>query len=185
MVSSCSNLSSSHSPAWIKWEVNRWVATRSRMHTYQRITEHRSHADHYRHTSRLRTSTRRPARERCDMSAIPRIALVSVASATAIGLIVPIGVAPPATAAPCAQTASAPAPNTPAAPSAGGPTLTLPWPFEHLPIGRKPLVADEHAPLPRLGPLPGFSTLRAAARPSGGDTLAQSSRHGQPTAPER
>jgi hypothetical protein len=82
------------------------------------------------------------------MSAFRRIASVSVASAVAIGVIVPAGVAPPATAAPCAQTA-------PAAGASGvAPTMPVPRPVEHLPIGRKPLGADDRAPLPRLGLLP-------------------------------
>jgi Domain of unknown function (DUF4185) len=82
------------------------------------------------------------------MSAIPRSAAVTVASAAAIGLIVAIGVAPPAGADLCSD---APAPNIPAAP--GVPTQTLPSPLNRIPIGRKPLGADEHAPLPKLGPL--------------------------------
>ncbi|WP_237082649.1 hypothetical protein, partial [Mycobacterium tuberculosis] len=32
-------------------EMNRWVATRSRRHTYQWITDHKSPRDHYRHIS--------------------------------------------------------------------------------------------------------------------------------------
>ncbi|MGA9490524.1 MAG: DUF4185 domain-containing protein [Mycobacterium sp.] len=81
------------------------------------------------------------------MSSLRRIASVSAASMTAIGLIVPVEVAPRATAAPCAQTT--PAPGSSIAP----PTLPVPRPVEHLPIGRKPADADDHAPLPRLGPL--------------------------------
>jgi hypothetical protein len=82
------------------------------------------------------------------MSALRRIASVSVASATAIGLIVPVGVAPPATAAPCAQTGPA------AGASGAAPAIPVPLPVEHLPIGRKPIDADDRAPLPRLGLLP-------------------------------
>lgn len=79
------------------------------------------------------------------MSALRRIASVSVVSAAVIGVIVPVDVAPPATAAPCAQT-------TPAAGASGvAPTMPVPRPVEHLPIGRKPLGADDRAPLPRLG----------------------------------
>jgi len=83
------------------------------------------------------------------MSALRRIASVSAVSAAATGLIVPLGVAPPAAAAPCAQTVPAAAPNILA------PTAPVPRPVEHLPIGRKPIDADDRAPLPRLGPLPG------------------------------
>jgi len=73
-----------------------------------------------------------------------------MASAAATGLIVAIGVAPAATADLCS---SAPAPNTAAPPNAGAPTPALPWPLDHIPIGRKPVGANEHAPLPKLGPL--------------------------------
>jgi Domain of unknown function (DUF4185) len=82
------------------------------------------------------------------MSGLRRIASVSVASATAIGLILPVGVAPPATAAPCAQTGPA------AGASGAAPAMPVPLPVEHLPIGRKPIDADARAPLPRLGLLP-------------------------------
>ncbi|HZA12580.1 DUF4185 domain-containing protein [Mycobacterium sp.] len=80
------------------------------------------------------------------MSAIPRIASVSVASAAAIGLVA-IGVAPPAFADLC--NSDPPPPNAAAAPNDGVPTP----PPSHLPIGRKPLGANEHAALPKLGPL--------------------------------
>jgi hypothetical protein len=85
------------------------------------------------------------------MSALRRIAAVSVALATVTGVIVPTGLAPPAAAAPCAQT-------TPAAGASVAPR-TVPWPrfVEHLPIGRKPIDADDRAPLPKLGLLPGES----------------------------
>jgi hypothetical protein len=81
------------------------------------------------------------------MSAIPRIASVSVVSATAFGLIAAITVAPPANAELCSS-----APPPPGA--AAAQTPALPWPLNHLPIGRRPPGADEHAPLPSLGQLP-------------------------------
>ncbi len=82
--------------------------------------------------------------ERWEMSAIPRIVSVSVASAAAVGLVVAIAVAPPAAADLCSD---APAPETAAAPDAEAPPESL------LPIGRKPPGANERAPLPKLGPL--------------------------------
>ena len=83
------------------------------------------------------------------MRVFPRLAPVSVASVAAIGLVAPVAVAPPATAAPCAQTASAAAPNTgPALPGAAVP------PVEHVPTGRMPRGAQNHAVPPGLGQLP-------------------------------
>jgi hypothetical protein len=73
------------------------------------------------------------------MAAIPRIASVSLVSAVAIGLVVAIGVAPPAAAEPCPGTSA----ENPALPNAGSP-----------PVGRRPAHANEHAPLPSLGKLP-------------------------------
>src|ERR1700694_3045994 len=142
--------------------VNPWGATRSRMHTYQGITDHKSPTDHYRHISQLLTSMRRPAPGRCDMSPRPRIASVSVASAAAIGLSVAIGVAPPATAEPCTGAAAAATP--PAAPNAGA-TPSLPG-LNRLPLGHKPPNANEHAPLPSLGRLP-LAILNALTPHSG------------------
>jgi D-arabinan endo alpha-(1,5)-arabinofuranosidase len=81
------------------------------------------------------------------MSAIPRIVSVSVASAAAIGLILPIGLAPPAGADFCND-----APAPPGAPDAGA-TPTLPFPLNRLPLGRRPPGANENAPLPKLGQL--------------------------------
>jgi Domain of unknown function (DUF4185) len=83
------------------------------------------------------------------MSPRPRIAPISVASAAAIGLSVAICVAPPAAAEPCTGAAAAAQP--PAAPNAG-PTPSLPG-LNRRPIGQKPRNANEHAPLPSLGPL--------------------------------
>ncbi|MXI81756.1 hypothetical protein GR254_21350 [Mycobacterium tuberculosis] len=64
--------------------MNRWVATRSRRHTYQWITDHKSPRDHYRHISELRTSIATSSPGRCDMSPIPRIVSVSLAWAAMI-----------------------------------------------------------------------------------------------------
>jgi hypothetical protein len=94
------------------------------------------------------------------MSAFPRLASVSVASAAAIGLVVPIVVAPPVAADPCAQTASAAAQNR-----AQAPQLALGAPVLHTPTGRKPAGADDQAPLPTLGPLPAADPGSAAADP--------------------
>ena len=85
------------------------------------------------------------------MSAIRRIVSVSVASAAVIGLVVPIGLAPPATAATC----NAPEANVdpPPAAAAAAPTIPTPTPRPPLPTGRRPRGANERAPLPKLGPL--------------------------------
>jgi hypothetical protein len=93
------------------------------------------------------------------MSAIHRIVSVSVASAAAIGLFVPIGLAPSATAATCNDPAANVDPPAAAAP----PAVTAPSPGSQLPAqpplptGRRPRGTNEHAPLPKLGPL--ISTL--------------------------
>ena len=81
------------------------------------------------------------------MSAIRRIVAISVASATAVGVIVPIGFAPPAIATPC----SAPEANVPA--PAALPDMPAPAPVVAPPTGRRPRGTNENAPLPKLGPL--------------------------------
>jgi hypothetical protein len=86
-----------------------------------------------------------PPLERCDMSALHRIVSVSVAAA--IGLVGPIGLAPSATATPC----NAPEANIP--PPAAPPAMPAPAPVVQPPTGRRPRGANEHAPLPKLGPL--------------------------------
>ncbi len=69
-----------------------------------------------------------------------------------VGFAVPVVVAPPAAAAPCAQTASA-APNSgQAVPGAAMP------PVEHLPTGRMPRGAQNQAVPSGLGPLPAAAT---------------------------
>src|SRR5277367_3182873 len=80
------------------------------------------------------------------MAAIRRLVSVSVASATVIGLIVPVGDAPPAMAAAC----SAPEANVP--PPAGMPAIPSPGPAAP-PTGRRPRGTNDNAPLPKLGPL--------------------------------
>ncbi|HET6733365.1 DUF4185 domain-containing protein [Mycobacterium sp.] len=81
------------------------------------------------------------------MSPRLRIASLSVASATVIGL---LAVAPPAAAEPCTGAAAAAQP--PAAPNA---EETPPLPGINLrPVGQRPDGANEEAPLPRLGQLP-------------------------------
>lgn len=82
------------------------------------------------------------------MSPPPRIASLSVASATVIALSAVLGVAPSATAEPCTGAAAAAqppaAPNTEATPALpGGP-----------PVGHRPRNTNDEAPLPRLGRLP-------------------------------
>jgi len=78
------------------------------------------------------------------MSPRPRIASLSVASTLAIGLVVATGAAPPAAAELCSS-----APPPPSLANAGPAGPNLPW----LPLGRKPIGANERAPLPSLGPL--------------------------------
>ena len=76
-----------------------------------------------------------------------RAVSVSMASATALGLVIAGGLAPPAAAEPC----SGPAAN--AAPPPGTPVLNPPSGSGQLPTGRKPRGANDQAPLPKLGPL--------------------------------
>ncbi|MCV7402848.1 DUF4185 domain-containing protein [Mycobacterium fragae] len=102
------------------------------------------------------------------MSAIRRIVSVSVASAAVVGLIVPIGPAPLAAATPCT------APEANVEPPAAPPAIPAPAPVVQPPTGRRPRGTNEHAPLPKLGPLisrllnPGKSAqLQAAVVPPG------------------
>ena len=83
------------------------------------------------------------------MSAFPRIVSLSMASAAAIGLIVAIGPAPPASALPC----GAPEANIEPPPAAAAPLPTNLTPRPQTLTGRRPQGANEHAPLPKLGPL--------------------------------
>ncbi|KAA8963881.1 DUF4185 domain-containing protein [Mycobacterium sp.] len=80
------------------------------------------------------------------MSTILRIVWVWVTSAAACGLVVPISLAPPATAATCKD----PAANVDPPP---GSPVTSPSPAVRPPSARRPRGANERAPLPRLGPL--------------------------------
>jgi hypothetical protein len=83
------------------------------------------------------------------MSPRRRIASLTVASAVAIGLVVAIGVASPATADPCEGAAANAQPSPEQA-------FRLPNPGTHAfgPIGHKPVGANGSAPLPKLGLLP-------------------------------
>ncbi|GBE68112.1 hypothetical protein MFM001_45740 [Mycobacterium sp. MFM001] len=81
------------------------------------------------------------------MSPVPRILSLSVVSAAVVGLILPVGLAPPAAALPC----SAPEANVEPPPMT--PQVPMPGPVVRPPTGRKPRGANEQAPLPRLGPL--------------------------------
>src|SRR5215510_8302910 len=82
------------------------------------------------------------------MSPRLRIASISMASATAIGLCVAIGIAPPATAEPCQGAAAAAQP--PATPAE---TPDLPSSSGRRPTGQRPSGANERAPLPKVGPI--------------------------------
>ncbi len=80
------------------------------------------------------------------MSAIPRILSLSTASATALGFIVAIGLAPPASAVPCSgDAANAPPPANAVVTSPGSKTLGP------IPRGPRPRGANERAPLPQRG----------------------------------
>lgn len=85
------------------------------------------------------------------MSPRPRIASVSAASAAAVGLILAIGVAPPATADPCEGAAAAAKPLPNQAFEIPSPSKLAPF---QRPIGHRPVGANDQAPLPRLGQLP-------------------------------
>jgi Domain of unknown function (DUF4185) len=76
-----------------------------------------------------------------------RAASISMASATALGFIVAIGLAPPASALPCA------APEANIDPPASSPAIPTPLPVVRQPMGRRPSNANDRAPLPKLGPL--------------------------------
>ena len=77
------------------------VATRSRMHTFSASLITPVPLITIVTSVNCRRQSDVPAPERCDMSPRPRIASLSVASMTVLGLSVAIGVAPPATAEPC------------------------------------------------------------------------------------
>ena len=81
-----------------------------------------------------------------------RIATMS-ASMAVIGLNVAFGVAPPAVAEPCTGAVANAMPPQPIATPAPQ-ERPLPWPFNQLPLGHKPLNANDNAPLPSLGKLP-------------------------------
>jgi hypothetical protein len=81
----------------------------------------------------------------------PRPQIASVASAAAIGLVVAIGTAPPATAEPCEGAAAAAQPLPSQAVEIPTPSKLAPF---NRPIGHKPVGANDKAPLPRLGQLP-------------------------------
>src|ERR1700761_3390157 len=81
------------------------------------------------------------------MAAMRRIVSMSVASASAFGLVLPIAVAPPVSATPC----NAPEANAP--PPAALPDMPAPAPVVAPPTGRRPRGTNENAPLPKLGPL--------------------------------
>lgn len=90
------------------------------------------------------------------MPSLSRIVSASVTSAFVVGLIAAAEFAPPAGAEPC----SPPEANVPppAAASAPPPGVTFTTPSDQLASGRMPTGANDHAPLPRTGPL----TSRAA-----------------------
>ena len=78
------------------------------------------------------------------LSAFPRIVSVSAA---AIGLVVAIGIAPPASATPCEAAEANIEPPASAAP------VPAPAPVVRPPTGRRPTNTNDRAPLPKLGPL--------------------------------
>src|SRR6478672_7713935 len=118
------------------------------------------------------TSMRRRALERCDMSPRLRIASISVASATALSVL--ISVAPPAFAEPCTGAAAAVQPPNAA------PTPELPG-LNRQPEGQRPTGADEDAPLPQMGALP--RALANALSPRTGQVQQQVGVAPAPTPP--
>ncbi|MDD4867345.1 MAG: DUF4185 domain-containing protein, partial [Mycobacterium sp.] len=91
------------------------------------------------------------------MSANLRSVSLSMASAAAIGLTVAIGSAPMASATPCGPGEANVAPPT------APPTMPAPGPVVQPPTGRRPAHTNDHAPLPKLGPL--ISSLLKPATP--------------------
>ncbi len=84
------------------------------------------------------------------MSAVSRLAAVSVVAA--VGFVTSIVEVPPAIADPCAQTLPSPGSAAAVPPNIAAPRIT--GPVEHIPTGRKPVGAQDQAPLPEVGPLP-------------------------------
>jgi hypothetical protein len=105
-----------------------------------------------------------------------RIASVSVASATVLGLCVAIGVAPPATAEPCTGAAAAAQP-----PAAAAETPDLPSSSDRRPTGQRPRNANDGAPLPRLGQLP--SRILSSLSPRSAQVQQQAEVAPQPSPP--
>src|SRR5262245_39963545 len=99
-----------------------------------------------------------------------------MASATAIGLCVAIGVAPPATAEPCQGAAAAAQP--PATPAE---TPDLPSSSNRRPTGQRPSGANERAPLPKVGPI--TSAVLNALRPRSAQVQQQAAAEPAPTPP--
>lgn len=117
------------------------------MHTYRYITDRRNLTGHYRHITNhgRRRDVLPPGRY--GMSAFRLIITVVAASAVAAGLIVAVGFAPPASTMPCSM------PEANVLPPAVPPTMPAPAPIVQLPTGRRPSNANDHAPMPKLGPL--------------------------------
>src|SRR5262249_53139477 len=82
------------------------------------------------------------------MSPRLRIASISMASATVVGLCAAIGIAPPASAEPCQGAAAAAHP-----PATTAETPDLPSSSNRRPTGQRPSGANERAPLPKVGPI--------------------------------
>ena len=85
------------------------------------------------------------------MSRRPRIASMSMASATVVGFCVAIGVAPSAIAEPCEGAAAQAQPLPNQAFQIPSPSKLAPF---NRPIGHKPVGANDASPLPKLGLLP-------------------------------
>src|ERR1700761_3823393 len=102
-----------------------------------------------------------------------RIASMTVASVTAIGLSVVIGVAPPAAAEPCTDAAAQGQPDVPAGPAfptTGG-----------MPTGHRPAYASAHSALPKLGAI--SREIISAFTPQAGQVQKQAAVAPQPTPP--
>lgn len=112
------------------------------------------------------------------MSAIPRIVSVSLASAAALGLLIPISLAPPANAVPCSgDAANAPPPAGAIVTNPGGTTL------RPLNRGPRPRGANDGAPLPRLGPLQRLAPGQRYSAPLQQQAAIPGANPGPPTPP--
>jgi len=111
------------------------------------------------------------------MSPRLRIASISMASATVIGLCAAIGIAAPASAEPCQGAAAAAQP-----PATAAETPDLPSSSNRRPTGQRPSGANERAPLPKVGPI--TSAVLNALKPHSAQVQQQAAVAPEPTPPD-